>query len=84
MAQRIVSQNNMSVCSREEAVIQNLKDAGCSEGLIDQFQECCRQGKEKEGIRLLRKHRDTLLDAMHREQKRIDCLDYLLYQMKKG
>lgn len=84
MAQRIVSQNNMSVRSREEAVIQNLKDAGCSEGLIGQFQECCRQGKEKEGIRLLRKHRDALLDAMHREQKRIDCLDYLLYQINKG
>lgn len=34
--------------------------------------------------RLLGKHRDTLLDTMHREQKRIDCLDYLLYQMKKA
>lgn len=83
MAQRTISQNNMPMDSREEAVIQNLKDAGCSEGLIGQFQECCSQGKEKEGIRLLRKHRDTLLDAMHREQKRIDCLDYLLYQIKK-
>lgn len=78
MLQHTVLQNNS-----EEALIQNLKDAGCSEELIKQFQEYCRLGKEQEGIRLLGRHRDTLLDAMHREQKRIDCLDYLLYQMKK-
>ena len=36
------------------------------------------------GLRLLNQHRRLLLDAMHREQKRIDCLDYLLYQIRKS
>lgn len=47
MAQQTALQNNMPICSREEAVIQNLKDAGCSEGLIDRFQECCREYDKK-------------------------------------
>ncbi len=68
----------------EEAVAQNLKDAGCGEELIEEFRNCCRQGRKQEGMRLLGKHRNHLLEAMHREQKRIDCLDYLIYQMKKA
>ncbi len=63
-----------------EAALQNLRDAGCDEELIQRFQKCCEEGKEREGMRLLAKHRDELLEAMHREQKHIDCLDYFLYQ----
>ncbi len=32
----------------------------------------------------LAKHRRVLLDALHREQKRIDCLDYLVYTIEKN
>lgn len=64
-------------------VLQNLKDAGCDKQTIEAFirlgEEECRSGQ----IRLLERHRRELLDAVHLEQKRIDCLDYLLYQMKK-
>lgn len=64
-------------------VLQNLKDAGCDRKTIEAFirlgEEKCRCGQ----IRLLEGHRRELLDAVHREQKRIDCLDYLLYEMKK-
>lgn len=66
------------------AVVQNLKDAGCNEEFIEAFRVCCEQGKEREGMRLLAKHRNGLLDAMHREQKRIDCLDYMIYQIQKA
>jgi len=65
-----------------EAVEQNLRDAGCDEECICKFMEDLNQGKAQEVLKLLEGHRRTLLDAMHREQKRIDCLDYLMYQMK--
>ena len=29
-------------------------------------------------------HRQKLLEEVHRVQKEIDCLDYLVYQMKSG
>ena len=68
----------------EETIEQNLRDAGCDESCIREFMEDISQSKEAEGMKVLRKHRSKLLDAMHREQKRIDCLDYLIYQMQKS
>lgn len=67
-----------------EAVEQNLRDAGCDEECICKFMEDLDQGREKEGLKLLDQHRRCLVDAMHREQKRIDCLDYLVYQVQRA
>ncbi len=67
-----------------EAVEQNLRDAGCGEECIRQFMEDLGESKAKEALKLLEAHRRTLLDAMHRDLKRIDCLDYLVYQMERA
>ena len=32
---------------------------------------------------MLSDHRRHLLDCLHREERRIDCLDYLVYQLEK-
>lgn len=34
-------------------------------------------------VPILTKHKRTLLDTLHKDQKQIDCLDYLLYMIKK-
>ena len=34
-------------------------------------------------IALLELHRDDLLDNVHSEERKISCLDYLLYQIRK-
>lgn len=68
----------------KEAIKQNLRDAGCDEECICQFMADLDRNRAQEGLKLLRKHRSKLLDAMHREQKRIDCLDYLVYEMQKA
>ena len=68
----------------KEAVIQNLKDAGCNEDTIDRFMECVKNGASKEHLRILSQHRKQLLDKIHIEQKRIDCLDYLVYQIERN
>ena len=34
-------------------------------------------------LRLLSAHRQQLLKRLHREEKRIDCLDYLVHQLRK-
>lgn len=67
----------------DEAIIQNLKDAGCNDKIIQSFMIDLEQEKNSDGIKLLRKHRRVLLDNLHEWQKKIDCLDYLLYQMTK-
>ena len=68
----------------EESVIQNLRDAGCSQTTISRFMECLKNWAEKEELQILSRHRKTLLDRIHREERKIDCLDYLIYQMDRG
>ncbi|RKJ39761.1 hypothetical protein D7X94_10970 [Acutalibacter sp. 1XD8-33] len=74
----------MGAYQTREAIEQNLRDAGCEEKCIREFMQDLEQDRMQAGLRLLNQHRRLLLDAMHREQKRIDCLDYLLYQIRKN
>ena len=67
----------------ENAIMQNLIDAGCGEDLIAEFMEDLRKKNISKDLKLLAAHRRSLLDDLHKEQKRIDCLDYLVYKMKK-
>lgn len=67
----------------EDAILQNLKDAGCDQATIQIFLTGFHGGEQSKGIRLLEKHRRALLNNLHLEQKRIDCLDYLLFTLQK-
>lgn len=64
-----------------EAVIQNLEDAGCAADIIDCCIVCMEQGEKNELLKRLEEHRIGLLNKVHEEQKHIDCLDYLVYQI---
>lgn len=64
-------------------IIQNLVDAGCDTDMIGNFLFLMERETYGEQIQLLGTHRKMLLEALHQEQKRIDCLDYLLYQLEK-
>ncbi len=73
----------MSDCASEQAIIQNLRDAGCDSRMVEEFMACARQGDAPKQLRLLSRQRRRLLERVHREEKRIDCLDYLVYQIEK-
>ncbi len=64
-----------------EAVIQNLKDAGCTQDVIECCMACMEQGRKSELLKRLEDHRKGLLHRVHEEEKQIDCLDYLVYQI---
>lgn len=64
-----------------ESIIQNLEDAGCGKKLIQEFMMDLEQENNSDGIKLLRNHRRDLLEKLHEWQKKIDSLDYLIYQM---
>ena len=75
-----------------EELIMNLKDAGCVHDLCDNgdillniFDELPKYNNDdlKMLIKSLQCHRCCLLDKLHEEQKKIDCLDYLIYMLKK-
>lgn len=62
---------------------QNLIDAGCSQEVVQRCMDLARGKKTAEMKRILAGHRRTLLDTVHAEQKKIDCLDYLVYTLDK-
>jgi hypothetical protein len=63
---------------------QNLIDAGCDLELVQQCMDLAQGERMEEMKRILTRHRQTLLDMIHAEQKKIDCLDYLFYNMEKN
>mgnify|MGYP006077949133 CR=1 FL=1 len=68
---------------RKQALLQNLQDAGCHQKLIDKFFNLLDQKQFDQIFILLRKYRNTLLDNIHKQQKEIDILDYLIMDLKK-
>ena len=58
-------------------------DAGCGPDLIARFLDCLREGGRKDQLKMLSGHRDALLDRIHRDERRIDCLDYLIYRIER-
>ena len=64
-------------------ILENLKDAGCDSETVKRFFELDGEAKTGEQLELLSKQREQLLEKIHREEKKIDCLDYLVYQLNK-
>ena len=54
-----------------QGLLENLEDAGCGPEFAERFLALEQSGQYREQLRLLSGHR------------RIDCLDYLVYQLEK-
>lgn len=65
-------------------LVLNLRAAGIDGDLLDEYLSCWRAGETAAQLKLLSKKRENLLDRVHRAEKQIDCLDYLVYQIRKG
>lgn len=67
-----------------QEVLQNLKDAGCSDQFIDEFFRLIKQNESKKSIiKSLYKYKEVLLKSLHDYQKKIDCLDFLIYKINQ-
>ncbi|MEX3726014.1 hypothetical protein [Bilophila wadsworthia] len=69
---------------QDDPLIQNLHDAGCSQQIIEQFMQSRKEGNIFCQMHILVKQRNLLLEDLHKDQNKLDCLDYLLFQLKKG
>ena len=64
--------------------IQALRDAGCKEETIRSVLICFEKGETAKAQQLLTRHRKELLEGIHEGERKIGCLDYLLYQINRG
>ncbi len=65
-------------------VTQNLIDAGCGEAFAEECTELILDEKTNSALNALGEYRKKLLDEIHVNQKRIDCLDHLIYMLGKS
>ncbi len=62
---------------------QNLEDAGCDAKTTQKCMMLFQVGNLRGMLPILSDHRKGLLSTVRAGQKKIDCLDYLLYQIEK-
>ncbi len=72
----------MAATGSRESVIQNLEDAGCETEMIRNFLGWFDKGQQAKQLELLEHQREYLLGRVHMDERRISCLDYLIYQIQ--
>lgn len=65
-------------------VYQNLEDAGCDKQTIERCMALIQSENPKGMLPMLASYRKKLLDTVRSGQKKVDCLDYLIYQIQKN
>ena len=74
----------MKSCDEKEILLlRNLKDAGCGAAMTEHVLACEREAKFQGERRLLLRQRRALLQKIHANKKRIDCLDFLLHSVEE-
>ena len=74
----------MQPYTSQDAVVKNLRDAGCAPDVISKLLTCRDAGRTQDSLRVLALHRASLLDELHASQDKLNCLDYLIYQIREG
>lgn len=67
----------------EGGLYQNLIDAGYSEKEASHFLILARNGEWPKMCKMLGRQKASLLTALHKSEKQIDCLDFLVYEINK-
>lgn len=65
----------------KDDVLQNLKDAGCDSLTADKIFTLIESGDRINALNLLGKQRIQLLNLLHENQKKIDYLDFLIFNL---
>lgn len=73
----------MSSHPQQQEIIQILKDAGCEAAFITRVISVIDINQNKETFKLLREWRNHLMDEIHSNQHKLDCLDYLIRKLKQ-
>ena len=65
-------------------IYQNLVDAGCNQKTIKSCMKLAQENNVEALLSQLCMYRKHLMEKTHNYQENIDCLDYLIYSLKKS
>ncbi len=66
-----------------EDLVRNMTDAGCSESTIACFCNCISHGDKKEGLCILERRREELLNEIHKSRSCIEFLNRVFLSIKE-
>ena len=66
-----------------DRILSSLSDAGCGGGDLKKAKQRYEAGDADALIRHFRKCRCVLMEELHKSQRKVDCLDYLIRQTEK-
>ncbi len=72
-----------NIKNKQENFIENLIDSGCSESMIANCVVLYNNNDKKTLLHTLSLHRKDILDGIHANEKQLDCLDYLIFELNK-
>lgn len=67
---------------QKSCFIESLTDVGCEQEFIQTCSTLKENQKIEELVRVLTKYKGQLLERLHQSENQIDCLDYLIYELK--
>ena len=76
----MVNNKNMN----NDDILQNLKDAGCDSKIADNIISLIKADEKAPALNMLAKHRRQLITSLKEYQKKIDCLDFLVFNLKQN
>lgn len=65
-------------------LLQRLLDLDCDKKQAEQIAALVLEGNIETAYLLLRRHRKQLMDDLHKSEKRVDDLDFLVYKIDKN
>ncbi|MBB5182648.1 hypothetical protein [Catenisphaera adipataccumulans] len=66
-----------------EEIYQNLLDAGYTKATAERFMTYVNSGDLESQLRDLAMKRTKILEKLHQENRHLECLDYLSYELEK-
>ena len=67
----------------KEQLMQGLSDAGCDAAACAAIGSLFEAGNTREVLRRMRLQRCELVDEMHKSQRKVDRMDYLIHAQEK-
>ena len=67
----------------ENSVKYNLLDAGCSDKSVTLVDRLYQAGRLSDALHEMKMIRCDLIDELHKSQRKVDCLDYLIRKTEK-
>ncbi len=68
---------------KESDLLRRLKDTACDTRMIRMFFQPEKEERTIRQLRLLSGHRKFLVQTLHEDREKIDCLDFLIFSLKR-